>query len=51
MMLEHLELGAAARQVEAAVAAVLAEGKTLPADLGGNASTTAVTDAVLEALG
>ena len=35
MMLEHLELGAAARQVEAAVAAVLAEGKTLPADLGG----------------
>jgi tartrate dehydrogenase/decarboxylase/D-malate dehydrogenase len=51
MMLEHLELGAAARQVEAAVAAVLAEGKTLPADLGGTASTSAVTDAVLEKLG
>jgi tartrate dehydrogenase/decarboxylase/D-malate dehydrogenase len=51
MMLEHLELAAAALEVEAAVAAVLAEGKALTADLGGSASTTAVTDAVLEKLG
>jgi tartrate dehydrogenase/decarboxylase/D-malate dehydrogenase len=51
MMLEHLELAAAARQVEAAVAAVLAEGKALTADLGGSASTSAVTDAVVEKLG
>jgi isocitrate/isopropylmalate dehydrogenase len=37
--------------VEAAVAAVLAEGKSLTADLGGSASTGAVTDAVVEKLG
>jgi len=48
MMLDHLEEGAAAREVEQAVAAVLAEGKALTQDLGGSSSTQEVTDAVLE---
>ncbi len=47
MMLDFLGHAEAARDVEAAVAAVLAEGTALPADLGGSASTSAVTDAVL----
>lgn len=51
MMLEFLGLEAAARVVEQAVAATLAEGQTLPGDLGGSASTGAVTDAVLRHLG
>jgi tartrate dehydrogenase/decarboxylase / D-malate dehydrogenase len=50
MMLEHLEMTAAAREVEAAVAAVLAEGKVRPPDLGGKNSTEEVTTAVLEKL-
>jgi isocitrate/isopropylmalate dehydrogenase len=33
------------------VAAVLAEGKSLPRDLGGQSSTEEVTDAVLEKIG
>jgi len=48
MMLEHLEQPAAAREVEQAVAAVLAEGKVRTPDLGGQNSTQEVTDAVLE---
>ena len=51
MMLEHLEMTEAAREVEAAVAAVLAEGKARPPDLGGKSSTEEVTNAVLEKLG
>jgi len=51
MMLDHLELDAAAREVEAAVAAVLADGKAKPPDLGGKSSTEEVTAAVLEKLG
>jgi tartrate dehydrogenase/decarboxylase/D-malate dehydrogenase len=47
MMLEHLEQPAAARDVEQAVAAVLAEGKVRTPDLGGASSTQEVTDAVL----
>jgi tartrate dehydrogenase/decarboxylase/D-malate dehydrogenase len=47
MMLEHLELFDAAREVEAAVAGVLAEGSVMPADLGGKSSTEEVTSAVL----
>ena len=50
MMLEHLELPAAASEVEAAVAAVLAHGKVRTPDLGGTSSTVAVADAVLEKL-
>jgi isocitrate/isopropylmalate dehydrogenase len=37
--------------VQSAVAAVLAEGEALPADLGGSASTQQVADAVLGKLG
>jgi tartrate dehydrogenase/decarboxylase/D-malate dehydrogenase len=48
MMLEHLEQPAAARDVEHAVAAVLAEGKVRTPDLGGGNSTQEATDAVLE---
>ena len=50
MMLEFLGLEAGGKAVEQAVAATLAEGDTLPADLGGSASTKAVTDAVLRHL-
>jgi tartrate dehydrogenase/decarboxylase/D-malate dehydrogenase len=47
MMLDHLEMREAAKQVEAAVAAVLAEGNVRTPDLGGKSSTEEVTDAVL----
>jgi len=50
MMLEFLGHAQAAADVEAAVAAVLAKGETLPADLGGSAGTIAVTEAVLAEL-
>jgi tartrate dehydrogenase/decarboxylase / D-malate dehydrogenase len=48
MMLDHLEQPVAAREVEQAVAAVLADGKVRTPDLGGASSTQEVTDAVLE---
>jgi tartrate dehydrogenase/decarboxylase/D-malate dehydrogenase len=51
MMLEHLQMDEAARDVESAVAAVLADGKVRTPDLGGKSSTEEVTDAVLEKLG
>ncbi len=51
MMLDHLGLADGARDVEAAVAAVLAEGKVRTPDLGGKSSTEEVTNAVLEKLG
>jgi tartrate dehydrogenase/decarboxylase/D-malate dehydrogenase len=51
MMLEHLEQADAARAVEQAVAAVLAEGRVRTLDLGGTSGTREVTDAVLEKLG
>jgi tartrate dehydrogenase/decarboxylase / D-malate dehydrogenase len=51
MMLDHLELSAAAREINDAVAAVLAEGKARTPDLGGKSTTKDVTDAVLEKLG
>jgi tartrate dehydrogenase/decarboxylase / D-malate dehydrogenase len=50
MMLDHLQMTDAAREVEAAVAAVLAEGKVRTPDLGGKSSTEEVTTAVLEKL-
>jgi tartrate dehydrogenase/decarboxylase / D-malate dehydrogenase len=50
MMLDHLGLEDAGQSVERAVAAVLAEGKFRPADLGGSASTQQVTDAVVAQL-
>jgi tartrate dehydrogenase/decarboxylase / D-malate dehydrogenase len=51
MLLDHLEMADAAREVDAAVAAVLAEGKVRTPDLGGKSSTEEVTNAVLEKLG
>ena len=50
MMLEHLRLTAAAQELEAAVAAVLAEGKVRTPDLGGSNRTEEVTNAVLARL-
>jgi tartrate dehydrogenase/decarboxylase/D-malate dehydrogenase len=50
MMLDYLELEDAARDVERAVAEVLAEGKTRTPDLGGSSSTDEVAAAVLERL-
>ena len=50
MMLDHLGMPEAARAVEAAVAAVLAQGKVRTPDLGGNSSTEEVGTAVLEKL-
>ena len=51
MMLRHVGQPDAADAVEAAAVAVLAEGETLTPDLGGSASTWAVGDAVVSALG
>jgi tartrate dehydrogenase/decarboxylase/D-malate dehydrogenase len=50
MMLEHLQMDKAAKEIEAAVAAVLADGKVRTPDLGGTSSTEEVTEAVLEKL-
>jgi tartrate dehydrogenase/decarboxylase/D-malate dehydrogenase len=50
MMLDHLEMAEAARAVEAAVAAVLAEGQVRTPDLGGKSSTEEIASAVLEKL-
>ena len=51
LMLEHLELPEAAREVERAVAAVLAGARVRTQDLGGTSTTQEVTDAVLEKMG
>lgn len=51
MMLEHLGEKASADQLMAAIEKVTAAGEVMPADLGGNAGTREVTDAVIEALG
>ena len=48
MMLEHLRLEAAAKALEAALKAVLAEGTARTPDLGGNSSTQEVTQAVID---
>jgi isocitrate/isopropylmalate dehydrogenase len=50
MLLRHLGDGDASDRVERAISAVCAQGAPLTADLGGSASTSEVTDAVLEAL-
>jgi tartrate dehydrogenase/decarboxylase / D-malate dehydrogenase len=47
MMLDHLGLAEASRQVEAGVAAVLAEGQVRTPDIGGQSRTEEVTQAVL----
>jgi tartrate dehydrogenase/decarboxylase/D-malate dehydrogenase len=51
MMLDHLGMHQAAAEIEAAVAAVLADGKVRTPDLGGTSSTEEVTTAVVEKLG
>jgi tartrate dehydrogenase/decarboxylase / D-malate dehydrogenase len=51
MLLDHLRLDKSAAAVRAAVAAVLKAGKVRTPDLGGNAKTTEVTEAVLTVLG
>jgi tartrate dehydrogenase/decarboxylase/D-malate dehydrogenase len=50
MLLDHLGLTAAADRVRQAVASVLRAGQPRTPDLGGTATTAAVTDAVLAAL-
>jgi tartrate dehydrogenase/decarboxylase / D-malate dehydrogenase len=50
MLLDHLGLGKIATAVRSAVATVLKAGKPRTPDLGGNASTVQVGDAVLAAL-
>jgi tartrate dehydrogenase/decarboxylase/D-malate dehydrogenase len=50
MLLDHLALTKSARAVRQAVASVLKAGKPRTPDLGGNASTSAVTEAVLASL-
>jgi isocitrate dehydrogenase (NAD+) len=50
MMLDHLEEANAARRVENALHAVYREGKSLTSDVGGSATTSEFTDAVIRAL-
>jgi tartrate dehydrogenase/decarboxylase/D-malate dehydrogenase len=50
MMLDHLDQPAAARAIEAAIAAVTADGTILTPDLGGTATTVQVGDAITAAL-
>ncbi|MDP4795563.1 MAG: tartrate dehydrogenase [Rhodospirillales bacterium] len=50
MLLEHEGEAAAAARLMRAIERVTGEGKYLPRDLGGKASTREVTDAVLEAI-
>jgi isocitrate/isopropylmalate dehydrogenase len=51
MMLHHLAEDEAAVSVERAVARVLEEGRTLTPDMGGTATTSQVTEAIVGALG
>ena len=51
MMLDHLEENEAARSIERAVAAVLAEGNVRTPDLGGASTTQQMTEAVIARLG
>ncbi len=50
MMLDHIGEMPAARKVETALHTVYREGKSLTGDLGGKASTTEFTDAVIAAM-
>jgi tartrate dehydrogenase/decarboxylase/D-malate dehydrogenase len=51
MMLEHLGEKAGADAIMGAIERVCAEGRHLPADIGGKARTTETTDAAIAALG
>lgn len=48
LMLDHLGEREAAKEIEKAVTAVLGEGKTRTVDLGGKATTTDMTNAIIE---
>ena len=48
MMLRHLGYGGPAARIETAVDTVLSGGAVLTPDLGGKASTTEVTEAILK---
>jgi isocitrate dehydrogenase (NAD+) len=50
LMLKHLNEGEAAHRIESAVSKVLLEGKNITSDLGGSATTTEITDAIIAAL-
>lgn len=50
LMLRHLGESEAADNIESAVAEVLAAGETLTVDLGGQASTTEITEAIIDKL-
>jgi tartrate dehydrogenase/decarboxylase / D-malate dehydrogenase len=50
MMLERLGEAPAARRLMTAIETVTARGEVLPPDLGGRATTNAVTDAVIDAI-
>ena len=50
MMLKHLELHEIANRLETAIFEVLEEGKQVTGDLGGKASTTEYTQAIIERL-
>ena len=50
MMLDHLGCEDAAREIDGAIESVLAAGKSLTRDLGGQANTAQATDAILAAL-
>lgn len=51
LMLQHLDCGAEADLIMKAMQEVLAEGKTLTRDIGGTATTTEMTDALIAKLG
>jgi isocitrate dehydrogenase (NAD+) len=50
LMLEHVNEHRAAEKIQRAVRLVIAARKTVTADLGGSASTTAMTDAIIAAM-
>ncbi len=50
LMLNHLGMMEHAKRIQNAVAKVLLEGKTVTGDLGGTATTTEITTAIIEAL-
>jgi len=51
LMLRHLGYAEVGERVEGAVRAVIAEGRTVTSDLGGNAGTSQFADAVIDRLG
>ncbi|GAB6100012.1 isocitrate dehydrogenase (NAD(+)) [Halanaerocella petrolearia] len=51
LMLDHLGEEEAAQDIEAAIEKVLTEGEVLTADLGGQASTTELTEEIINQLG